>query len=262
MTLCSDWILEADVELCYTIPATVDPAVVAMSLTVASEIMYGLTGRRFPGSCTETLRPCGNEGDPYGFQPWLWSYPWVPLRYDGAWLNTGPCGCHMRTCGCGGYPSANLGRSDVQTVTAVKVDGVTLGAATYRLDSQQYLTRLDGSKWPCCQDLTKADTEEGTWSVAITYGNPIPEGLKRAAAVLASEFIKQCAGEACRLPQRTTTVTRQGLTIDMIDPQQFLESGRTGIYEIDLAIKAWNPHGLTRPGFVWSPEVSGRAIRT
>ena len=259
--ICSDWVTPVDLTAC-DCPDDAPAAVVSTSITVASELLYALTGRQYPGTCSETLRPCSNSGDPYGFTPWLWTYPWTPVRMGGQWLNLGPCGCHMRTCGCGGYPSVNLGRSDVQSVTEVKIDGSVLAGTAYRLDSQQYLTRIDGDTWPCCQDLTEPTTEVGTWSVSITYGDPVPEALKRAAAVLASEFIKDCIGADCRLPQRTTTVTRQGLTIDMIDPQQFLDLGRTGIYEIDLAVRAYNPHNLTRRSMVWSPESGGRAIRT
>lgn len=261
MTLCSDWITQEDVELCYAIPEGTDADVIASALTVASELLYALSGRQYPGTCSEIVRPCGNEGDPLGFTPWLWSYPWVPIRTGGQWVNTGPCGCHMRSCGCGPYPSVNLGRPDVQTVTEVKIDGAVLASSAYRLDSNQYLTRVDGDSWPCCQDLSEPTTEAGTWSVSITYGFAVPEALKRAAAVFASELIKDCIGEDCRLPRRTTTVTRQGLTFDMLDPQQFLTEGRTGLYEVDLVVAAFNPHGLTRRAMAWSPEVGGRGLR-
>jgi len=262
MTLCSDWIVEADIT-CYEIPEGTDQDVIDNSITAASEILYGLTGRQWPGTCTETVRPCSNQAPVAGWDPAFWSYPWVPMRVGGQWLNLGPCGCNMRYCGCDPYSSVNLGRSDVQTITEVKVDGTVQSSSSYRLDSHQYLTRLAGyAAWPCCQDLTKSDAANGTWSVTMTYGFPIPQYLKDAAAKFAAELIKYCIGVPCQLPSQTTSVTRQGVTMELFDPQSFLEAGRTGIYEVDLAVMVANPNGLKRRSMVWSPETTGRGIRT
>lgn len=263
MTLCSSWITETDLIACGC-PDSTDPTILELAMESASEILYRLTAQQYPGTCTERLRPCASPGNPLGF-PWLsWHYPWVPLRIGGQWINMGPCGCHTANdCACAPYPKLDTGRADVQSIQEVSIAGVVLADSAYRLDSNRYLVRTDGSGWPCCQNLARDVDEAGTWYVDLTYGWPVPTDLQRAAAVLATEFVKACTNDAtCRFPQRTQTITRQGVTIGFLDPFDFLNSGRTGLFEVDLAVVAHNPHNLTRPSGVWSPELRGRGVRS
>jgi len=163
-------------------------------------------------------------------------------------------------CSCSIYPRVNLGRDDVQSVETVTIDDVVLDAGAYRLDEHRYLTRTDGSHWPCCQNLG-LDSGEGTWSVALTYGWPVPQYLVQAAAVLAMEFVKSCTNDdTCRLPARTQSVVKQGISIELSDPVGFIGQGMTGIPEVDMAIKAANPNGITRQAIVRSPEVRSAGL--
>ena len=254
--LCSPWISEADLVACNC--PTASQVITSTAIDVSSEILYALTGRQYPGTCEATLRPCANGGSnvPVG-----WSYPWFPIRLGGQWLNIGGCGCHMaRDCACNIYPRLNLGRTDIQSIVSVVIDDVVLDPAAYRLDSHRYLVRTDGDHWPCCQDLS-LDSGVGTWSVELTYGTPVPEALKFAASTLAMEYVKACIDDdTCRLPSRAVSVAKQGVTIELQDPAQFLDSGRTGIPEVDLAVHAFNPNGLTRQALVRSPEVRGAGV--
>jgi len=260
MTLCADWITPADLVDC-DCPTDAPAGVVADSISTASEILYRLSGMQFPGECTETLRPCSNSGAPAGFDWGLWTYPWIPLRIGGSWVNVGPCGCNMASCDCSTYPRLNLGRSDVTSITEVLIDGLALDASAYRLDEGRYLTRVDGSGWPCCQHLDRDTTETGTWSVELDYGRPVPEALKRAAASLAAELVKACTGGECRLPPRTQSVVKQGVTISISGVMDELQAGLTGLTDVDLAVATFNPHRLTRPAFAWSPGLSQRGLR-
>jgi hypothetical protein len=255
VTLCTPWITETDLIACGC-PENADPGVLNLAIDTASELLYALTARQFPGTCTATVRPCSNPGSPYAFNWAVWHYPWVALRVDGMWLNLGPCGCNMAAdCGCAPYPRVNFGRSDILGVTEVTIDGDVLPATDYRLDQSQYLVRTDGGKWPCCQNLGLDLGEEGTWGVELTYGQEPPTPVTHAAAVLAAEFVKACTGGECRLPARTQTVTKQGVTIGFLDPFDFLDRGRTGLFEVDLVITSYNPNGLARRGRVLSPEL-------
>lgn len=75
--------------------------------------------------------------------------------------------------------------------------------------------------------------------VTYEYGSKPSPLIQAAIATLSSELASAEADTAeCRLPERVTSVNRQGVSWTVIDPQEFLEQGRTGIYEIDLAIKA------------------------
>lgn len=255
--ICSPWIDQQDLYACGC-PENAPQDVMDLAIESASEILFKLTGQQYPGECEATLRPCGNSGRSV---PFGWGYPWIPLKLDGVWLNTGGCGCAMDYCGCSSYPALNLGRDDVQSVDEVIIDGVVLDPGDYRLDENRFLVRVVGSRWPCCQYLALPLDEHGTWGVTITYGWPIPADLRRAAAVLASEYVKACtsAGD-CRLPMRAQTVARQGVTLQLFDPLETLNQGRTGLWEVDLAVTAHNPHRLTRQASVWSPEIE-RVIR-
>jgi hypothetical protein len=104
------------------------------------------------------------------------------------------------------------------------------------------------------------------WSVDVEYqfGSKPPVMAQAAIAALATEIRKADEGDnSCRLPERVTSVTREGMSWSLIDPQDFLQDGRTGVYEVDLAIKSLNPMGAKARARVFSPEYPpGERIRT
>jgi hypothetical protein len=79
--------------------------------------------------------------------------------------------------------------------------------------------------------------------VEYTFGlDQPPASVIEAATILASEIVKACeCDSSCRLPSRVTNVTRQGVSWTLLDPEDLLEKGRTGIYEIDMVIHTYNP---------------------
>ena len=180
--ICTPYTTVTDLIACGC-PDNADPDLLELSIDSASEILYGFTGRQYPGTCEATIRPCGTPG------PRLsgWSFPWIPLKLGDTWLNVGACGCEPTRCGCSTYPALNLGRSDIQTVESVTIDDADF--TDYRLDENRYLVRTDGGRWPCCQDLS-ADSGPNTFIIELTYGRPIPQMLRMAAAELAAELVK------------------------------------------------------------------------
>lgn len=75
--------------------------------------------------------------------------------------------------------------------------------------------------------------------VTYEYGSEPSKLLNRAIYALAAEFDLADNNDGnCRLPERVTSVNRQGVSWTLIDPQDFLDNGRTGIYEVDLAMRA------------------------
>lgn len=75
--------------------------------------------------------------------------------------------------------------------------------------------------------------------VTYEYGSRPSRVLSVAIEKLADEMEKADTNAGnCRLPERVTSVSRQGVSWTLIDPQDFLDNGRTGVYEVDLAIKA------------------------
>lgn len=251
---CDDWIDAADLFDCGPCAAIgladQDGALAARMVTVASEVLFHLSGRRFPGACSDTVRPCRRVVE-YPTQPGWES--WGSARW-------GVCACQAplphRSCGCPTLDEVYLGHAPITGITSVYVDGVLLDPSTYRVDDDRYLVRIDGEGWPCCQDLTADPTADpNTFQVVYDYGIAPPQSGVEAARVLACELYQGCTGGDCRLPQRVTSVTRQGVTMVMLDPFDFLENGKVGIYAVDLFLRTYNPHGRRRSAFVASPDV-------
>jgi len=239
---------------------------------VASQILWAITGRQF-GTCQVSLRPCRLCSDPcclpsftnYAYDGYGYgNYPYYPFHQeDGTWVNKS-CGC-QNNCSCKDLCIVQL-PYPVCTVDEVKVDGVILPASEYKvIDFEQLIytpsatgTPLPNNCFPYCNDLTKPDTEVGTWSVTLTYGRPVPELVLLGAAEMACEIIKSCVNKPCRLPQRISSVTRQGVSVSFLDTMDFLSEGLTGLYFVDLAARVYNPRRLARRPAVFSPDVKGK----
>jgi hypothetical protein len=99
--------------------------------------------------------------------------------------------------------------------------------------------------------------------VAYTAGSLPPAAGVSACLELANELVKavECPDE-CRLPDRATSVSRQGINYQIFDPQDFLTEGRVGLYSVDVFIKAVNPHGARLPSRVFSPDLPRARRRT
>jgi hypothetical protein len=251
----------------------VDEEEIARAIDVAGYVLWALSGRQF-GVCSITVRPCRRTC--LGQNPWpQWGdYSWgatfvTPILSGGQWFNV-HCGCQTE-CSCTEVCEVRL-PGPVSAVTAVKVDGVVLPGepapldpeeeppeeepppAAYRVDDWRTLVRLDGECWPLCQDMDLPDTEVGTWSVTVSRGLAPPSAGVEATAELACELLKGWVGESCRLPQRLTSITRQGLSQALFDPMEFLSEGRTGLFLVDLFLMASNPARLAARPTVWSPD--------
>lgn len=228
-----------------------DAPVTGYAVSMASRVLWSLSGRRF-GACTTTIRPC--RKDCYDNWPWGWTEwdrsvlgtsVWSDYRY---WFPLS-CGSCISGCACSEVSEAVL-PSPVSQIVEVKVDGTPLVTGAYRVDNNRLLVRTDGLKWPLCNDLSVDDTEAGTWSVTASYGEDIPEGAALAMGELACEIVKAGRGIDCRLPPGVTQLVRQGVTIQYPDIGQLLKDGRTGLYLVDMFLAAENPDGLkTRARF-------------
>ncbi len=222
------------------------------NLLIASNILNRLTAFQF-GLCEETVRPCCPD-DLCGVT--------VPIdrgNREAHWYHvvssTQP-GCVAYVCGTA-LPQLDFSVYPLDSITSVMVDGVALDSANYRIDEYKYLVRIDGQGWPTAQDLLKADTETGTWAVTYKYGMaPPPEGVK-AVAELACHLTLACApadlASRCKLPDYVTTVTRQGITFDLMSVEEMLRGKFVGLPFVDRFVSYVNPEGLSRPPIVISP---------
>lgn len=243
---------------------TLDPAAQARALNYATTVLWAATGKQF-GQCPQTVRPCGRWCNS-GTLGWFWNDglfgPYLPYVLNGQWRNCF-CGCGS----LGGGPGCCTCEPDQQVylpgpvtgVTSVIQDGFLVDPSAYRVDDAKWLVRTDGGHWTECQNFN-VDAGLGVFNdntLVVTYlrGEPVPSALLEAAATLACEFAKACAGQSCRLPGRLSTIARQGVQLTFQNIDFLIANMFTGIPEVDQIIKAYNPAGLARPMRVWSPDL-------
>lgn len=215
-----------------------DPAVVD-AITDASMVVYYLTGKQFHGTCTTTVRP----------------------------------GCLSGTCYCGCSPrQVNLGLWPVTELISVRYGGTLYEDLDledmFHINDWHYLARNDGERWLSGNQWAVADSEQDNatdgyvFEVTVEHGLAAPRLLARATKALACQFVLACADQECKLPTRVTAVVRSGISMDIASVSDMLRDGKTGIYEVDLAIQVFNPSKLQSPSFAWHPGISnpGRRI--
>lgn len=161
-------------------------------VAAAVDLLWRKSGRRF-GLCEAVIRPCER-----------------------------PCSCRPRCfgeCQWQRLDLFNLVNNRIESVTSVTVDGADVPAAGnwYVSNENHYLTPVrDGLLW-CWpeQDMNLEAGEAGTWSVEIVVGEQPPESGPIAAAELACQIARACAGEECDVPRNAVSVSRDGVTIQL-----------------------------------------------
>jgi hypothetical protein len=257
---CNAWATGDAVAACCSAIIGTDSSVFDNAIDQASQLLFSLTGRKFNGSCSKTVRPCRSGCGCFPFQTLMYagggSRPlWFPGMYGGGWQWSSGS-----ECGCGCIDKVKLSGYPIREITGVMVDGVLLDPSAYRLEGR-YLIATSGHSFPACQDLSKADTEAGTWSITYTYGADPPFTGVAAATELACEIYKACSGDGeCALPEGVTRVIRQGITIEKLAFATFsiqsegrTKVWRTGLPSVDAFLTAENPIGLIRAPVFWAP---------
>ncbi len=201
---------------------------------MASKILFEKTGRRFPGECEVTLRPCD------------------PCRT-----------CAVGCCGCSYEFIPLAGVYPVLDVSEVLIDTVAVPPASYRVDEYLRLVRLDGQSWPRWQNLG-ADPSvlgERTFQITYTTGRAVPADLQYAAALLACELKRVCNGQGCKLPDRVQSVVRDGVSYQVLDSAEVAFNGSFGVPIIDAIVKNYKPE-KPRPNMttrIFHPLLDGEA---
>ena len=227
---------------------------------MATDYLSQWTGNRF-GPCETVVRPCRERPRIDGESEFRKqvsregrSQVWMPTLVNGRWYNT-VCGtCRDSQCGCAGPETISL-PSPIGEIIEVEIEGVVLSPEAYEFSGSRWLHRTDGLSWPTWQNLALPPGSPGTWSVTYMKGIEVPAGGRIAAGVLALEIMKAlCNDGTCQLPQRVQTITRQGVSMAMMDDFDGLDQGRTGIWLVDSWVASIT--GPRRGGTVLSPDVS------
>lgn len=252
-----------DVEPCECAALTTleaeNAALAAQVEAMAARHLFRWTGSRF-GPCPVTVRPC--RSDCGGGQILNTGGSGTPVFWSGP-----GCGCSAPdSCSCARVCQIQLD-GPIYSVDEVWIDGVELDSSAYRVDNSRFLVRIDGECWPECNDLSVAHSVEaggpspeavlGTWAVVYRKGLPIPAGGPMVAGILACEIAKAvCKDASCALPKRVSSITREGVTIAMLDDFTGLGNGKTGLWVIDSWIDTNRPRA--QHAKVWSPDLRQR----
>lgn len=242
--VCAPWATEADVLDVQVDLSDIpqDSGMVEQGIAIASDILYALSGRRWRGAgCTRTVT--------------LEPHPWTP---PSSWLHTryrlvDIARAQILLGRIGDVHPLWLPDFPVTEVTEVlDHNGDAVDPAVWRFVDGRRIDRLDASGmrtyWPC-EDFT----------VTYDYGIAPPAGGVRAAATLGAQLaLAACGSKNCRLPKRVTSITRQNVTLAVLDPMEFITKGQTGLPDVDLWIASVNPKGQRRRPAVWSPDVDTR----
>lgn len=212
------------------------------AIMAASSVLFALSGQKFGGLFTTTEQyTCESTGAPVGCS-WdageraywngaLGAYTYVQRHLGGPRLSPGN--------------DIRLQNRPVQQITSLVINGATVDPTKYALYNRAILRPAAGTTWGLCSSP----------AVTYEYGENPPVLGKIAARKLADEFVAAFNGEECHLPSSVTSVSRQGLSFSILDPQDFLEKGRVGIYEVDLFLQTVNPGRAKKRPRVFSPDL-------
>lgn len=242
------------------------------SLMWATSALQMLTLYRV-GTCPITIRPCPKPPRcGCGWNPYIRSegmgdnafilaeYPsasaigsFTPNDWNGTWYNS--CGHGS----CGAVSEIDI-PGPVGYIESLRVDGVDLNLwnGDWRLDNGHLLVwQGEGpSPIPETQDLSKPDSEVGTWSLTYSRSYPVLEDGRIAVAYLAMEFARACKPKGkCDLPRGVVSVVRNGVSFTIA--AGLFPNGLTNIEIVDAYILKWAPAGSpTRSATVFDPRAA------
>lgn len=222
---------------------------------LAGTVLWTLTGQVF-GVCQETVRPCfqpvDNVSTYRGGVTAGAGATWWPGLIMGDPNASGPCGCSS-DCRHVAMDRVAL-PGPIASVVEVLIDGEVVAPTAYRVQNRRWLRRVDGQLWPSHQDLNAADDAVDAFTITYERGIRVPAAGRAAAGRLAVEFLAGMIAGACALPSGATSVSRQGINVELADIREWFTNGLTGIETVDLWIMAVNPYKSKRPGRVTSPD--------
>lgn len=212
------------------------------AIEYASFILYKLTGEKYPGT-QETTEWYGFRRD----ESWCSAMESSLIEYGITPHFIGRSSKRRKTISLRRRPVI-----DILSVRDYDSDR-ELSDGEYDLRNHAFLNKKNGF-W---------ELDCGGYLVNYLYGMNPPEAGKRAAVILATEIMKSITDpDNCALPSRVTSVSRQGTSYTILDPQEYIEGGRTGLYEVDLFLTAANPaKAMKRPRVVVPGVPQGETFR-
>lgn len=119
---------------------------------------------------------------------------------------------------------------------------------TYRLRLSRALPAYGGTRLTCFGERPSVE-------ITYTYGSPPPLEIEAAIDELAKEILLSYTDpDECSLPDTVTSVSRQGISMQLISTTELFDKGFVGISAVDRALNRFNPTATRRKARVFSPN--------
>lgn len=210
---------------------TVDPSgeYTLAAIELASLVLFSATGEKFTGVWTST--DAYNDPSNAGVQL-------QPAVVYGNIINVPRF--------LGGVRNLRLRNSPVLSILSITRNGVVMDPSLYSLRNNAYVVQPNSAPW---------FLDNNDLIITYRHGQPVPRAGKAAATRLANEIIHAWKDDGlCSLPERVQSITRQGMSMTILDPQEFIQNGRVGIVEVDYFIKAVNPDKARKKSKIFSAD--------
>ena len=213
----------------------------------ASNLLWALSGRKYSGTTTVTERyVCA--GRTYRYGPAIDNNKAILVDGDVYNFFSDDLDFYEDMTSDGMTSTSRIrlrGRPVTKIHTIRDRVGNIISPDKYYLVDHSTIQAVVGVPWSACNV-----------EVTYSYGVEPPTMGKMAARTLAIEFAKLFNGDdTCALPQRVTSISRQGVSYTLLDSQDFIDEMRTGLYAVDLFLKSVNPDKAKAKARVFSTDV-------
>lgn len=134
-----------------------------------------------------------------------------------------------------------------ETTTEVRTDWTVIGHSIFFAGRQNFAQAFG----PC--------SALGVEHLRLTYryGSTVTRGARATLLYYARElYLAGPCGDLslCQLPERVTSVTREGISLTTLDPQTFLDRGLTGLIRVDEWLASYASRKSSRPSAVYGHD--------
>lgn len=216
---------------------TIDPGgeYTELAIEVASGILFKLTAEKYPGRQSVTESYVSNVSEvSTSITPNVLNGEIVNITRNSSLFNNGSRRLRLRN-------------APVIKINSIINHGTLMTPNSYQLRNNAFLVKTDGSPW-----ILDSVSEI---IVSYEYGAKPPAAGKLAAIKFANEIILSfIEPDNCSLPEKVTSIARQGVSWTVLDPQDYLSNGKLGLYLVDAFISAYNPNFAKKRPKIFSPD--------
>jgi len=145
----------------------------------------------------------------------------------------------------------------VTSVVRVQSDDTEVPTSYRRVGQTVFLTAQQGvgGSLPLWRTNWASGSSQALHRVTYQFADTVTPAARAALLAYAHEiFLLLIGSDECDLPERVTSIDREGIGIQLATPQDFLDKGRTGLPSVDTWLAMANPKQVMRPSQVFTPD--------